>query len=648
MKKVKLTERFGAKLLAWFLLAISIVGLLCSAVGIVEAWELNVYSAADREELLRQRYNYLSLSLGYEIVSSVMRGDKTYAANRARERNAEFCIQDQAGTVIWESDGYAQSMDSPYAYRFLIYTDGSPYSEYNQWYPRDVRLEESNSYSEAPDYLLYTAVDPALPLRDSYYWTSRGITLLWELRYAVYVIAGLFLLLGAVCFVFLLCAAGHRAEAESLTPGYLTKIPFDLFTAAAALLCIGGVCAAEEVTHSVSHVLSAAAIGACLTALALIVSGWCTSFALRVKLGKWWENTLVFRLLRLLLRGSRAVFRGIGGLLRSLPLVWRTALAILGVTGIELFLYGALRLWQNEEALTALLILEKLLLGGFLLYLTVLLRRLQKGGEALASGDLQYKTDVRGMFGDFRRHGEHLNSAAAGMSAAVERQTRSERMKTELITNVSHDIKTPLTSIINYVDFLKEETDPAQREEYVAVLDRQAKRLKKLTEDLIEASKASTGNVELSLSRHSVHELLRQAVGEYAERLSAAGLEPVLTLPETELFAEVDGTAMWRILDNLLSNACKYAQSGTRLYAVAQRRENNVVVSFKNVSREPLNISPEELMERFVRGDRARSGEGSGLGLGIARSLTELQHGTFNLWIDGDLFKVDLIFPEIP
>ena len=185
-------------------------------------------------------------------------------------------------------------------------------------------------------------------------------------------------------------------------------------------------------------------------------------------------------------------------------------------------------------------------------------------------------------------------------------------MKTELITNVSHDIKTPLTSIINYIDLLKTTNDPAQRTEYLDVLDRQSHKLKKLTEDLIEVSKASTGNVEVAVSRHSVHELLRQAVGEYGERLEAAGLETVLTLPEDELFAALDGRLMWRVLDNLLSNVCKYAQSGTRFYIEATMQSGAVAMRFKNVSRDPLNVSAEELMERFVRGDRARSGEGSG------------------------------------
>ena len=197
------------------------------------------------------------------------------------------------------------------------------------------------------------------------------------------------------------------------------------------------------------------------------------------------------------------------------------------------------------------------------------------------------------------------------------------------------------------MDLLKTAEDESQRAEYLEVLDRQSKRLKKLTEDLVEVSKASSGSMETHPSRHSVSELLRQALGEYGDRLEKAGLTPVLTLPEQELFAVLDGTLMWRVLDNLFSNACKYGQPGTRFYLDAAEAAGRVHLSFKNISREPLNLSAEELMERFVRGDRARHSEGSGLGLNIAKSLTELQGGIFALSVDGDLFKAEITLPKV-
>ena len=680
MKKTKLTERFGVKMLAWFLLALSILGLMISAVGIVAASELNVYSAASAEELKQAQFVDLCVSDGDKIVRvAAVDGQKETAQYLAEQKNAEFRLLDQAGAELWKSAGYDAVADSPFqctlGFRKITEADGTTRayctgvkyqgSSVSRPVPEPTptpvptgkptpsgkddaeKARPDGEAQEKTEYLLEAVIDPGLPLRDAYYWTGRGLDLLWAMRYAVYALAGALLLLGAVCFIFLLCAAGHRAGREGLTPGYLTRVPFDLLTAVTAFIFTGMIWLIAEATRNLNLSLAISLACAAILALALLFAGWCTSLALRVKLGKWWENTIIFRLLRLVWRGLCAVFHGIGALLRGLPLIWRTVLLIIAVSVLELLAYFGLNLRRNTECFLSVWFLEKLLLGGFLLYLALMLRKLQKGGTALASGDLRYLTDTRAMFGDFRRHGENLNSIAAGMSAAVERQMKSERMKTELITNVSHDIKTPLTSIINYVDLLKTASDPVQREEYIAVLDRQSNRLKKLTEDLVEVSKASTGNIEVAISRHSVNELLRQALGEYSERLAAAGLEPVLFLPETELFAGMDGTLMWRVLDNLLSNVCKYAQSGTRLYVDALEQNGFVIIRFKNISRDPLNISAEELMERFVRGDRARSSEGSGLGLSIARSLTELQHGSFYLSVDGDLFKVDLVFQKI-
>ena len=222
---------------------------------------------------------------------------------------------------------------------------------------------------------------------------------------------------------------------------------------------------------------------------------------------------------------------------------------------------------------------------------------------------------------------------------------KSERLKTELITNVSHDIKTPLTSIVNYVDLLGKEELPEKAAEYLAVLDRQSRRLKKLTEDLVEASKASTGNITVHLQPIVVNEIVRQAMGDYDQRLAAGKLEVIVTAPGEDLAAMADGRLLWRVLDNLLSNVCKYALSGSRVYLDLERAGDRVRLTVKNISRDPLNISAEELMERFVRGDASRHTEGSGLGLSIARSLMELMGGTFSIAVDGDLFKAELTLP---
>ena len=276
------------------------------------------------------------------------------------------------------------------------------------------------------------------------------------------------------------------------------------------------------------------------------------------------------------------------------------------------------------------------------------MQELHAGSKRVASGDMSKPIDTERMFWKFKEHGENINKVSDGIALAVEERMKSEHFKTELITNVSHDIKTPLTSIINYVDLIKkEDIEDEKLQEYVDVLDRQSARLKKLIEDLMEASKASTGNLTVNLEECDVEVLLTQVIGEFEERLQKNQLEVVVEKPDYPVKMMADGRHMWRVLDNLLNNACKYSLPGTRVYVSLKKENNEAVIVFKNISKDALNIPSEELMERFVRGDSSRNTEGSGLGLSIAQSLTELMHGTMKLEIDGDLFKVTLRFPMI-
>ena len=293
-------------------------------------------------------------------------------------------------------------------------------------------------------------------------------------------------------------------------------------------------------------------------------------------------------------------------------------------------------------------IVEGIIVLAGVCYAALNLNRLRAGGEAIAEGNTDYKIDTDKMFLDFKKHGENLNSINKSISRAVEKQLKSERMKTELITNVSHDIKTPLTSIINYTELLKQEKlDNERAEEYIGVLDKQAARLKKLTEDIVEASKASTGNLPVELRECSLGMILNQALGEYEDKLLDAGLKPVVNIADDDMRIMADGRHLWRIIDNLLGNICKYAQSGTRVYLDVYRAGSKAVMSFKNISKYELNISADELMERFVRGDESRNTEGSGLGLSIAGNLAALQGGELKLAIDGDLFKAAVEFDII-
>lgn len=271
-----------------------------------------------------------------------------------------------------------------------------------------------------------------------------------------------------------------------------------------------------------------------------------------------------------------------------------------------------------------------------------------EGLQQIGSGDLDYKVDTTNLIGDNLRLAETVNRVGDGLQAAVKEKMKSERLKADLITNVSHDIKTPLTSIINYVDLLKRENiqNPTIKG-YIDVLDVKSQRLKQLTEDLVEASKVSSGNVKLEFITLNLNELVQQMNGEFDERFNKSNISVVSKLPREPLRISADGRSIWRVLENLYSNVAKYAMPGTRVYIETEKRAGNVILTMKNISENPLNISAEELTERFIRGDVSRSTEGSGLGLSIAQNLTRLQHGTFKIYLDGDLFKVTLTFKEV-
>lgn len=273
---------------------------------------------------------------------------------------------------------------------------------------------------------------------------------------------------------------------------------------------------------------------------------------------------------------------------------------------------------------------------------------IKDGIQQLAAGNLDYRINTEHMSGENLELAEEINKVRDGVEKAVDNQMKSERLKTDLITNVSHDIKTPLTSIINYVDILKRENIQDERiAGYIEILNRKALRLKQLTEDLVEASKISSGNITLTMQEINLKQLIKQTNGEFEEKFAAKNLNLICDLPEEQMLIRADGRRMFRVIENLYNNAAKYAMTGTRVYVTGSVEGDIVVFSMKNVSESPLNFKADELLERFVRGDVSRSTEGSGLGLEIARNLTVMQDGTFDLYLDGDLFKVTITFKKI-
>ena len=446
-------------------------------------------------------------------------------------------------------------------------------------------------------------------------------------------LTALFALLALFCFCFSMASAGHWAGHEGIHLTWLDKIPADVWLL--VLLCtffIGW----EAFYYEWGRVFFCAAL------VPLVLLFLC-AFAAQCKAGTVLRGALIGRIARFLWRIVRSLFLGLWRIARNLPLLWKTALVMAGVFFLEMLF--VLAGYGSVDGIFVIMKAVELLAA---LYIALNLRALQKGGEKLARGDFSSPIDTRYLIGDFKRYGQELNDVQSGLEQAVQEQMKAEHLKTELITNVSHDIKTPLTSIVNYVDLLKKEDmpSPAARE-YIAVLDRQSHRLKKLTEDLVEASKASSGALNVELQPTDVNVLLSQIEGEYQERLAACHLTLVTQPPAPGTMIQADSRLLSRVMDNLVSNVCKYAMENTRVYVTAAVRDGQAVISFKNVSRDELNISPDELMERFVRGDASRHSEGSGLGLSIARSLVQLQGGTFALSIDADLFRADIVFPLI-
>ncbi len=607
--------------------------------------------------------------------------------------------------------------------------------------PEDRAQESGESSEEEPDapadtrlvyqeMTFYVYVDPALKWKDVYWEAWKAVRDLNEYgMYGFPVAAAVGLSVALVCFLFLLWSAGHHPGREGISESLLSPYYFDLLT-----LLFGGVAFVGLVLLYSGASYTSGWGNYVLLGIFLMLESvwgmiWLRELALRMKLHILFQRTLAAGLLR----GLKAAILG-------LPLVIPVMAVFAGISLVELagiFLVG------NGEVLL-LWFLEKLLLFFPILYGALMCRRLQQGSEALAGGNLEYQVDTSAMLLGFRRHGENLNHIAQGMAAAVEQRMKSEHLKTELITNVSHDLKTPLTSIINYADLignlvtgihspgrlpgeefskiggvvsemperLKGEngektlqtdaetaaeeaacaregadaetaakeavcawkgasTETAAKEaayaregadaetivsegdrqklaEYAEALLRQSRRLKKLLDDLVEASKATTGNLEVHLQPCEMGVLLTQAVGEYEARFAEKGLELLVRQPENAVTVMADGRHIWRVFDNLLNNICKYAQENSRVYLTVEEQQGEASVIFRNISKYPLDLMGEELKERFVRGDKSRHMEGNGLGLSIAESLMELQGGSLELVTDGDLFKVTVRLSTVP
>lgn len=596
--------------------------------------EPSVNTGSDVESITAAEQEALSsgnLEKYLDLGDSVSLGGETYVPVERAEQYAKWMIKDALSETEWTERLQVEDAEKTLA-------------------ERDLRI------------VVTLTVNPSLPKEDEYALIYHQAEQFYDNRNVIPVVCCVGTILALLCFIFLLCSAGHKNGREGITPSAIHEIHLDVYTVVVAIGAFTGLYLAFGWIGMNQSMINLIVLVVLFAAEVI----WCTLYfmelAIRLKMGKWWQNTILYRVFRFFGRFCKRVFRGIVKLILGIPMVWRTALLCLAVCVAEFF--GLMLFYNNTDVLLFFWAIEKFILCGAITFVALMCKELQEGSEALANGDLNYKLDTSNMVLSFKEHGENLNRIGEGISAAVEQRMKSEHLKTELITNVSHDIKTPLTSIINYADLIGKEvsgdakdtgdgagTETAQEREqhiseYAEVLLRQSQKLKKLLDDLLEASKATTGNLEVHPEVCDVSVLLSQAVGEYEQRFSEKKLETIVKQPEETVKVMADGRHLWRVFDNLLNNIYKYAQAGSRVYLNVEHDGQNANIIFRNMSAYPLEMSPEELEERFTRGDRSRHMEGNGLGLSIAKSLTELQKGDMEIVTDGDLFKVVIMLPE--
>ncbi|MBO5006131.1 MAG: hypothetical protein J6C89_01660 [Clostridia bacterium] len=692
MKKFK--SSVGAKVTAWILLVFFAFLFFVSVAGFVIL--INYDSYFDRGRSLRKTvareifaFDKRTIDIYSQLVLGGAEDLEEYEFNERYapfNSNLFFTVKDEEGNVIIDhSDDVDHCERFEYTGEYTVNVDTSEEEFYFDTYEEAVNyanelekgkeiasssssssisprsmdktglvaftydiLQEGEKYCltvyrnvyETQTYTVNAYVRDDFTATDKYYYALTAVRILTYMRFGIIFIGIVSAVMCLFIMIFLCSAAGYKAGQEGIYLASVHRIPLDLYIAFALLCGIIALFVFFEIAmyDSVYSVIAMLIIA--FPACAVLLASTVVTFAARVKKGGWWKNTLVYFLLTLLKKMLLFVFKGIKYAVINLPIYWKAffVFAVLKFAELCFLVMGSdefLIFWILESGVLALVVI----------YAVISLRKLQKAAREIAKGDFDYRVNVKYMTPTLKEHGENLNNISKGLKTSLDEQMKSEHMKAELITNVSHDIKTPLTSIVNYVGLLKRDgLSSGSAPEYLDVLERQSVRLKKLTEDLIEASKATSGCIAVNAENTDVNVLLSQASAEYEEKLSAKHLELVMTLPEKTSIIYADGRLVWRVFDNLFNNICKYALEGPRVYLRSDVVRGQAVISFSNISKEQLNISSDELVERFVRGDASRNTEGSGLGLSIAKSLTELQGGTFDIKIDGDLFKAEIAF----
>ena len=707
MRMKKIMRSIPGKIIIYLLTCVFMVAVILS-IGVAfvcyenNMYDENLYDILDED--VNSRTYWYSKEILESVIAETFENDgnnsyveydyDTYYGDNVIPDNTMYSITDEDGRTIRESKNYDTKL-AKYTYYLRKNTGHGEVATWDTELLSRIKDDPSGEYISIKVYY----EGDGYPATKDFERFNYVVTTAYFHKYDVYKIGIAAVIFSLIFYVMMMCVSARRPGSDEVHPGYLNPVLFDLMLFLAGMVGAFMIYASANAGSKILEII----LG-CITIVYAVMAfnALSMSAAARAKEGTLISNTIIYKVCKLcwnlvkkyvfgfirwVWKLPGKMLMGIGEIFRGVPLVWKSLLIFCVISFIDLvaiIIFGWD--WEEWDVYAMFWVFEHIVLLVLVCRFMLGLRSLQAGGRALAEGNLNHKVDTSKLVLDFKEHGENLNHISEGMVSAVEEKMKSERMKTELITNVSHDIKTPLTSIINYADLIgKEQTENEKITEYTEVLLRQSERLKRLIEDLVEASKASTGNLEVELAPCEASMFITQIAGEYEEKLAKSNLSLITKGTDKSVKIMADGRRMLRVFDNLMNNICKYALENSRVYLSLEvsdiesgyhmtdvvgdgikdalshfsKKENEqnesdagnkgksrlAVITFKNTSRQELDMSPEELMERFVRGDQSRNTEGNGLGLSIARSLTELQGGTFDIAIDGDLFKVVLTFP---
>lgn len=651
MKKSGICKTIGVILLVVF----GSIACFFGGVSLIEygyEWGSEEYlqSSSAQEAVDYNIYN----KYGYAISEKKVNDSVVEAFVREISENFDYYVEKydaktKSYVSLAESKNYTKDADYPLVKKYGIgditnadnrrIFEGDAFENSNVAYIVHVGVNEPTINDDTQFYQRYQVYKMVKP------YTENAVT---------YTVASAAVIL--ILLVYETIAAGHTKEEDGIHLSWIDRIPFDVFTFVMILvgccICLIG----SELSSSVSYMMFYEAsmdfveaglpLIAFVILLALVVYVYYISFVVRIKSHTLISNNVIVKAIQFVYYPVKKVIVEFYDAYCHSSAVWKKV--IVGLVCISFVLLLIFFVTVAEvgdvffEFFIGALMLAMLYGVWILIKINADTKTLLTAAEKLANGELDYRISeeaLNRLHGPFYEHAKNLNLISEGMKKAIENELKSERMKAELITNVSHDIKTPLTSIINYVDLLSKPHEEEKTEEYIDVLQRQSQRLKRLTEDVVEASKASSGNIQVHMDVVSIKEIIEQASAEYEERLKEKNLLLITKIPEEKIEVDADGRLLWRVLRNVFSNVSKYSMDGSRVYIDVVEDGENVITTIKNTSKNQLNITEEELMQRFVRGDSSRHTEGSGLGLNIAKSLMDLMQGSFEIQIDGDLFK---------